>query len=177
MNLICNIHETDRLQCSVVEDGIQCNHGVRNVKRLMCSKHYARLQRNGNAGLVLPNGGSLSRQRQNEIAEHRSQILIEQGLSTICLCSHVFLKHSPRKGCREKHCKCNKFEGVNPTMLFQTMAKMKRLGFSDPLNDSALCKNCSQFIRVGKWYDQISINRMREHLRLHILTNRNLRVG
>lgn len=176
MNLICGKHESPTMQCIVIEDGKQCIHGVRNKKRGLCSKHYARWQRSGSPHLLLPNGGSLTKAEQQNILRARQARLVSEGLSTICICSHKFMEHG-RNGCNRNMCRCKKFEGTNELMFIETIDKIRTIGFKEPLNDAMRCCFCYQFIRVGRWYDPLSIGRMREHLRLNHLSSRNRRAG
>jgi hypothetical protein len=176
VKLICNLHERSDLQCIVIENGVQCDHGVRNKSRMLCTRHYSRYQRSGGVDLLLPNGGSLPRRKQQTLLQRKEDKLKEDGSSVVCLCTHVFLKHSNRNGCRENRCRCKKFESTNVILLAQTIQSMRKIGFSNPLNDSALCLACDTYVVVGYWHDRIAIKRMKEHLRLYHLTRRNLRV-
>jgi hypothetical protein len=162
VNLICNLHESSELQCIVIENGVRCDHGVRNKLRMLCTKHYCRYQREGEVVL--------------KSSVHRAELrLIEKGSSVICICAHAFLKHTPKNGCKDIQCNCKKFESTNEIMFYETLQRMRQIGFTTPLNDTALCNRCDQFIRVGYWHDQMSVSRMREHLRLSHLSRRNLR--
>ena len=175
--LICNVHETGDQQCSVVEYNKQCPHGVRNRKRGYCSKHYARFQRTGTPYLVLPSGGSLPRSERQKFKEMREKARRDQGLSLMCFCAHSYSEHGNGDGCGHRNCKCSRFDATNATTFYEVLAKMKRLGFGDPLNDLAMCIRCKNYIRIGHWHDQTCIVRIREHLRVHVVADRNRRAG
>lgn len=172
MNLICNKYEKADQQCSVIENGVQCNHGVRNRKRGLCSMHNARFDRNGHTTVILPKGGSLPkkiRMKRKEALQMKRQ---EQGLSLMCFCSHAFLKHHADQGCKHEGCKCKKFDGTNALTFYTAVDVATRLGFTSFLNDTAYCARCNSFIRVGCWYDQLAVGRMREHLKVHLMEGR-----
>lgn len=166
-DLICTTQEDWTIQCVVVENNVRCNHGSRSKGRQLCSKHYAQWQRNGRVGLLLPNGGSLTKRRREAEIERREKIIQSKGCSILCLCTHRYREHG-REGCKMEYCKCKSFEGANELMFKQVMKHMKALGFYEPLNDLARCWHCLGMIRVGPWYDQMAISRMREHLRVHM---------
>jgi hypothetical protein len=177
LKLTCAIGERADLQCKVIENGEQCNHGVRNVKRMLCVKHYARWQRNGHVDVILPNGGSQPKNRREVAAVRRQNTLATKGLSTICLCTHRFLEHYVHAKCRVKGCECRRFESTSEAALLLATFKMNSIGFFEQLNDNARCRYCRETVRVGYWYDQYAINRMREHIRLYHLKIVNSRVS
>lgn len=175
--IVAGKHERDDLQCVVVENDLQCIHGVRNVKRMLCSMHYARWQRSGCVDLVLPNGGSQTKLAKETELERRERLIIASGGSTICICSHTFKKHYVNSRCRTQNCNCWKFESTNPTLVKEVKGKMRALNFSNPLNDTALCGYCNEYIHVGTWHDNMIISRIRQHLRLQHLERRIRRAG
>lgn len=175
MSLICTASETSRFQCVVVEFGERCDHGVRNKTLKLCAKHYARWQRHGTTEFI----SHLGRRSSDEVRRQRMEkerVLIKQGMSAICLCSHVFLKHGDQY-CKEKGCACLKFSSTNADKFYRIINKFQALGFSDPLNDTARCNTCRQRVVVGFWHDQHALIRMKEHVKIYHLAQRNSRVG
>lgn len=174
MNLICSKHERGDLRCEAIEKGEQCNHGVRNIKRMLCSMHYARWQRSGSIEKSLPSGCKESREARANLIRMQEAKRQYDGLSVTCLCAHPFSSHS-RGGCREEFCKCFKFQSTNEFTFRQAIQRMRVIGFTRPLNDTAMCGHCKEYIRVGTWHDQMVLTRMREHLRVNHLYSRKLR--
>lgn len=175
MSLICLTSETPTIQCVASEHGVRCNHGSRNRKRKLCAKHYARWQRHGTTDFITKGNRRSSDEVRKELLE-KERLLIKQGLSAICLCAHVFLKHGEDK-CKERYCKCKKFSSTNADKFYRMMAKFDNLGFSAPLNNTAECNVCRQRVVVGFWHDQHVLVRMREHVKIYHLSQRKLRVG
>lgn len=163
--------------CVALDDGVRCISAIHNRKRKLCKKHYSRWQRNGSTVLELPGGGSLTKARRAEAMVNRQRQLEAAGFSGMCICTHAFLKHYAKNGggCKELDCNCRFFESTNITLLTNIIYKMNRLGFTQPLNDTAWCKACSDFVRIGYWHDQMAMTRIKEHLRLNHLQRRKSR--
>ena len=166
--LICNSREDWTIQCVAMESEVlRCNHGSRNKKWRLCSKHYARFQRNGHTGT---SHGGLAKKRKKETAELKRLKLTAEGRSTVCLCAHKLDEHSQNENCLIIGCRCNQFSSINALLFRQTMIRFAGHGFMPPLNDTARCRQCLERVWVGSWIDPMAIRRMKEHLRVkHIV--------
>lgn len=163
MKLICNRYERPDIQCTIEENGNRCMRGVRNVKRGLCTKHLARLQRNGST----KRGLSLTERQKNLAAKEKK--MVEDGHSTVCLCGHAFLEHYAKGPCKKRGCLCRKFESINSDMFYSIVGRLARMGFSEPINNTIFCNACLERIVVGYWHELATIGRIKEHLRLYHL--------
>lgn len=158
-------------RCVAIDNGVRCNYEVLNKKRGLCSKHYSRWQRTGTTETGQKN------MRRQLSAERRGERQRSEGLPDFCLCAHRITIHKAMSGCWSESCRCKKFETTNLQLLNDVLSKMARLGFSNPVNDTAWCTSCAEYITVGSWHDSMVLSRMREHLRLQHLSRRKLRAG
>lgn len=177
MNLICNRYEDPNYQCTAVDDGQRCLHGVKNKKRMLCSKHLARFFRHGTTEMGPPKGETRAQReaRRRKSVEERKR---KNGWSDICFCTHILDSHSPiTNSCQEKDCNCREFDCSNKARIAEFFAKAATLGFNRVLNDTAFCQSCNKFVTVGAWHNPETIGRMRIHLRMHPPGRRIRRAG
>lgn len=171
MNLIVNAAERDDLQCVVEENGIRCIHGVRNLARQYCNMHYSRWQRTGTVLTQQKN------QRKALSAQRKVEMMRKEGVSDSCMCIHSMYDHNQQRGCHHPVCRCRSFSGANHSLLRSTLETMENIGFSSPLNHTALCRHCDKYISVGHWTDSLAIQRMRNHAKEHYVPGRFRRAG
>lgn len=173
--LICGAYEDWTIQCvATEEDGSRCIHGSRNKKMRLCSRHYARYQRNGHTGVSTD--GTAKRRKREKLAAKQER-MEQEGKSKVCICAHAYAKHSMNENCLVLGCRCFTFNGVNELVFHDTMRKFRNLAFMEPLNDTAMCRQCLERIQIGKWHDPMAIRRIREHLRVKHVVPRIARAG
>lgn len=172
IDLICDKYERQGMQCVVVEDEVRCNHGVRNLTQMLCTRHYARWQRNGHTSLIPPElhkkaGNRAEKNRRVRTITERAGKIKANGGSLMCLCTHDFMEHRLDAECGRASCKCTEFDGANQNAFAEAFKVAQRLSFTKFLNRNAWCRRCCAYIEVGAWYEPMTPHRMRSHLRAH----------
>lgn len=168
-------YERDDMQCCAVDDGVQCDRGVRNIKRMLCNKHNSRWQRNGSLETFTKYKSEETREQHRMKARQRREDQIKKLWSSLqCLCIHTHAEHQVKGGCLIEGCLCGSFSGASVDAIKQMINRMSNMGFIKPINNTAYCVHCQAYVDIGKWYHGNVVNRMREHLKSHQICSKAL---
>jgi hypothetical protein len=162
-------YERQNMRCSAIDDGVQCERGVRNIKRMLCNMHNSRWQRHGKLGGGRKYIDADLKEQQRLRSRHFREEQIKKSWSTFtCLCMHTYAEHKIKGKCLKPRCRCKMFSGAGVEAVTQMRARMSTMGFVNPIGDKAYCLHCQEYVQIGRWFDGNVIQRMREHLKYHL---------
>lgn len=149
----------------------QCPRGVRNMKQMLCTMHYARFQRHGSTEYIGNFGRPPKSKEQYAMiaakCRSRKEELDRSKLAR-CMCGCIKDSHNRTRegfihGCLEPGCKCKKFSEVNKLLYEEKAFKIAKLGFIYHIDEEAVCAACRQKVRIGTWFNAFSIKRAALH--------------
>lgn len=161
-------YENQNMQCIAIDNGVRCERGVRNKKRMLCNKHNSRWQRHGRVDCIRPYVKQDKEEQRQRSRRLREAQLRKAWSSFTCLCTHTYEDHRIKGGCLVPNCKCTLFSGASSIAVKEMKERMTIMGFVEPIGDEAYCQHCQEYVQIGRWFDGNVVQRMREHLRYHL---------